>query len=148
MLRPYVLCLLLQFQEEEREKNERGLMTVVSDSISAMVLFVMVVRDTEGRSALFNTLGRLFEGLSDIAKAVMIILIADTLLGYHSEEGWTGFLDLFLGHYGVEVEEEDIVLFVGIIPIAIDVLFKYWIFIGLNKISPGAVVTIKQIDRH
>jgi hypothetical protein len=48
----------------------------------------------------------------------------------------------------VEVEEEDIVLFVGIIPIAIDVAFKYWIFVGLNKISPGAVVTIKQIDRH
>jgi hypothetical protein len=62
--------------------------------------------------------------------------------------GWTGFLDIFLGHYGIEVEEENIVLFVGVIPIAIDVLFKYWIFIGLNKISPGAVVTIKQLDRH
>jgi hypothetical protein len=65
-----------------------------------------------------------------------------------TETGWTGFLDLFLGHYGIEVEEENIVLFVGIIPIAIDVWFKYWIFIGLNKISPGAVVTIKQLDRH
>jgi len=31
---------------------------------------------------------------SDIAKAVMIILIADTLLGYHSEEGWTGLIEL------------------------------------------------------
>eukprot|EP00879_Flechtneria_rotunda_P020537 GHRR01021609.1.p1 GENE.GHRR01021609.1~~GHRR01021609.1.p1 ORF type:complete len:124 (+),score=30.77 GHRR01021609.1:225-596(+) len=123
-------------------------MTLVSDSISAMVFFMMFVRDTDGRRALFNTIGRLFEGLSDIAKAVMIILVADTLLGYHSEEGWTGFLDLVLGHYGIEVEEENIVLFVGIIPIAIDVWFKYWIFIGLNKISPGAVVTIKQLDRH
>jgi hypothetical protein len=28
------------------------------------------------------------------------------------------------------VEEENILLFVGIIPIAIDVWFKYWIFIG------------------
>lgn len=44
--------------------------------------------------------------------------------------GWTGFLDLVLGHYGIEVEEENILLFVGIVPIAIDVLFKYWIFIG------------------
>ena len=25
---------------------------------------------------------------------------------------------------------------------------QYWIFIGLNRISPGAVVTIKQLDRH
>lgn len=44
---------------------------------------------------------------------------------------------MVLGHYGIEVEEKDIVLFVGVIPIAIDVLFKYWIFIGLNRISPG-----------
>lgn len=34
------------------------------------------------------------------------------------------------------------------VPVVIDVLFKYWIFVGLNKISPGAVVTIKQIDTH
>lgn len=37
---------------------------------------------------------------------------------------------MLLGHYGIEVEEKDIVLFVGIIPIAIDVAFKYWIFKG------------------
>lgn len=76
-----------QVQEEERHKNEANLMTLVSDSISAMVFFAMFVRDTAGRTALFNTIGRLFEGLSDIAKAVLIILVADTLLGYHSEEG-------------------------------------------------------------
>lgn len=78
---------MLQFQEEEREKNEASLMTLISDSISAMVFFIMFVRDNDARQALFSTIGRLFEGLSDIAKAVMIILVADTLLGYHSEEG-------------------------------------------------------------
>jgi hypothetical protein len=41
-----------------------------------------------------------------------------------------------------------VVIFVGVVPVAIDCFFKYWIFTGLNKISPGAVVTIKQIDRH
>lgn len=45
----------------------------------------------------------------------MIILIADTLLGYHSEEGWTGLLELVLGHYGVEAEEEGVVIFVGVV---------------------------------
>ncbi len=46
----------------------------------------MLLQRTDGRTALFSTISRLFEGLSDIAKAVMIILIADTMLGYHSEE--------------------------------------------------------------
>lgn len=87
---PACLLACLQFQEEEREKNEANLMTLVSDSISAMVFFIMFVRDTDAREALFSTIGRLFEGLSDIAKAVLIILVADTLLGYHSEEGVCG----------------------------------------------------------
>lgn len=47
----------------------------------------MLARDSEARRALGNTISRLFEGLSDIAKALLIILTADTLLGYHSEEG-------------------------------------------------------------
>lgn len=50
----------------------------------------MLTNESPGRYALFNTIARLFEGLSDLAKAILIILVADTLLGYHSEEGWTG----------------------------------------------------------
>lgn len=68
-----------QLQEEERRHNENALITLVCDSISAMVLAIILVRDTEGRNALFSTIGRLFEGLSDIAKAVLIILVADTM---------------------------------------------------------------------
>jgi len=134
--------------EEERHHNEQTLITVVSDSISSIVLFSVISQQSQGRKALFSTLSRLFDGLSDIAKAVMIILIADTLLGYHSEEGWTGLIELVVGHYGFEAEEENLVIFVGIVPVVIDVFFKYWIFIGLNKISPGAVITLKQIDTH
>jgi hypothetical protein len=42
------------------------------------------------------------------------------------------------------VEEEDIVLFVGIIPIAIDVLFKYWIFIGGCKVQQGPSLRLME----
>lgn len=137
-----------EFEEEERHHNEQNLITVVSDSVSGVMLFTILAQESRGRQAMFNMISRLFEGLSDIAKAVMIILIADTMLGYHSEEGWTGLFELILGHYGVEAEEEGVVIFVGTVPVIIDVFFKYWIFVGLNKISPGAVVTIKQIDTH
>jgi len=137
-----------EVEEEERKANEQNLLTVVSDSTSSTMLFGLLSQQTRSRQAFFNTLSRLFDGLSDIAKAVMIILIADTLLGYHSEEGWTGLIELVLGHYGFEADEEGVVIFVGVVPVVIDVFFKYWIFVGLNKISPGAVVTIKQIDTH
>lgn len=67
---------------------------------------------------------------------------------YPRRPPFLGAIDLILGHYGLEVEEEGIIIFVGTIPILVDVMFKYWIFTGLNKISPGAVVTLKHIDRH
>ncbi|GFR42215.1 hypothetical protein Agub_g3106 [Astrephomene gubernaculifera] len=137
-----------EVQEEERHHNETILINAVSDSISFLTFVGILSQPTKGRDAMFNTLSRLFYGLSDIAKAVMIILVADTLLGYHSEEGWHGLIELVLGHYGIEPSESGVVIFVGVVPVVIDVLFKYWIFIGLNRISPGAVVTIKQVDRH
>ncbi|KAG2492721.1 hypothetical protein HYH03_009134 [Edaphochlamys debaryana] len=137
-----------EVQEEERHHNETILINAVSDSISALTFAGILSQPTRGREAVSNTLQRLFYGLSDIAKAVGIILVADTLLGYHSEEGWHGLIELVLGHYGIEPSEQGVVIFVGVVPVVIDVFFKYWIFIGLNRISPGAVVTIKQVDRH
>lgn len=137
-----------EVQEEERHHNETILLNVVSDSVSLITFLGIVTQPTRGRTALVNTVTRLFYGLSDIAKAILIILIADTLLGYHSEEGWHGIIELVLGHYGLEPSEEGVVIFVGVVPVIVDVFFKYWIFIGLNRISPGAVVTIKQVDRH
>jgi hypothetical protein len=47
-----------------------------------MVGLTLAAGDVRGRTALVNTFGRLFEGLSDIAKAVLIILVADTMLGW------------------------------------------------------------------
>ena len=137
-----------EVQEEERHHNETILINAVSDSVSFATFAGILAQPTRSREATKNTLARLFYGLSDIAKAVLIILVADTLLGYHSEEGWHGLIELVAGHYGIEPSEEGVVIFVGVVPVIIDVLFKYWIFIGLNRISPGAVVTIKVVDRH
>lgn len=138
----------MEVQDEERHHNESALITAVSDSVTAVVLIAGVSQKTRGRVALTGTIYRAFNGLSDIAKAVLIILVADTLLGYHSEEGWTALIEVVLGRYGIEPEEGPVVIFVGVVPVVIDVFFKFWIFSGLNKISPSAVVTIKQLDRH
>lgn len=119
-----------ELEEEERHHNEQTLITIVSDSVSSFMLFGMLVQKSRGRQALFNTFSRLFEGLSDIAKAVMIILIADTLLGYHSEEGWTGLIELVAGHYGMEAEEEAMVIFVGVVSGLSAALDPAW---GLHK---------------
>lgn len=90
--------------EEAQEKNKHNVLNAVSDSITAFVGFGLLLKDSEGRAILFRTFGRLFGGLSDTAKAFMIIASTDILLGYHSEEGWTAAIRLITAHYGSEVE--------------------------------------------
>jgi hypothetical protein len=136
------------FAEEMKEYNKHSLLNVVSDSSAGIALFVLLLQDTSQRAILFRTIGRVFTGLSDTAKAFIIILVTDTLLGYHSEEGWTAALTLVGHHYGVPAHKEGLQLFVATVPVILDSLFKYWIFVGLNKIDPAAAVTLRQMDRH
>ncbi|KAK9815440.1 hypothetical protein WJX72_003688 [[Myrmecia] bisecta] len=131
-----------------QEGNMHALLNLLSDGASATTLFTILLRNHEGRGNLFRTLGRFFSGLSDTAKAFIIIAATDILLGYHSEEGWTAAIRLLTNHYGYEVEEAPIYLFVAIVPVTMDALFKYWIFKGLNRKNPASAVTLKSMDRH
>lgn len=106
-----VRCLQGQLRHEAIEiverfkgRNRYALLNLVSDGITASSGFVLLLRDTEGRNILFRTIGRIFSGLSDTAKAFLIIAATDILLGYHSEEGWTAAIHLITNHYGQEVE--------------------------------------------
>jgi hypothetical protein len=138
----------LQFSVGKKEENKRALLNIVSDSTSAAIFFILLVRDNSPRAILFRTIGRIFTGLSDTAKAFIIILVTDTLLGYHSEEGWTAALSLLSHHYGLHAQTDGLHLFVATVPVLLDSLFKYWIFVELNKIDPAAAVTLRQMDRH
>ena len=61
------------------------LLNVVADSTSGVLGFVILAKDSEGRGQLFRTIGRIFGGFSDTAKAFVIIASTDILLGYGTE---------------------------------------------------------------
>ena len=138
----------VHFADKMKAYNRQSLLNAVSDSCSGAALFVLLVQDTSQRAILFRTVGRVFTGLSDTAKAFLIILVTDILLGYHSEEGWTAGLHLLSYHYGWHAPQETLQIFVATVPVLLDSLFKYWIFVGLNKIDPAATITLKMMDRH
>ena len=135
----------LAFSADKREENKNCLLNIVSDSTSAAVFFVLLCQENSPRAILFRTIGRVFGGLSDTAKAFLIILVTDTLLGYHSEEGWTAALSLISRHYGLAAQTDSLQLFVATVPVLLDSLFKYWIFVELNKIDPAAAVTLRYV---
>ena len=63
----------LHIAEEFREHNRTALLNLLSDSTTAVTGFLLLLRNSEGRGALFRTIGRIFSGFSDTAKAFLII---------------------------------------------------------------------------
>jgi hypothetical protein len=82
-----------------------------------------------------------FFGLDDSKKSLLILLITDLLVGYHSSNLWELFFESLFNHYGLPESQTGIFLLVATLPVLLDVLFKYLIFRHLNRSSPATVAT-------
>jgi len=82
-----------------------------------------------------------FFGLDDSKKSLLILLITDLLVGYHSSNLWELFFEFLFTHYGLPESQTGIFLLVATLPVLLDVLFKYLIFRHLNRSSPATVAT-------
>ena len=85
-------------------------------------------------------------GLSDSAKAFVIILFTDMFVGFHSPHGWEVILSGVSRHLGLPENHNFIFLFIATFPVILDTVFKYWIFRYLNRISPSAVATYRGMN--
>ncbi len=85
-------------------------------------------------------------GLSDSAKAFLIILFTDMFVGFHSPHGWEVILAGVSRHLGLPENHGFIFLFIATFPVILDTIFKYWIFRYLNRISPSAVATYRNMN--
>nr|QKN19279.1 envelope membrane protein [Eudorina cylindrica] len=86
-----------------------------------------------------------FFGLDDSKKSLLILLITDLLVGYHSSNLWELFFEFLFNHYGIPESQTGIFLLVATLPVLLDVLFKYLIFRHLNRSSPATVATYQAI---
>ncbi|MBW4524488.1 MAG: proton extrusion protein PcxA [Phormidium tanganyikae FI6-MK23] len=85
-------------------------------------------------------------GLSDSAKAFIIILFTDVFVGFHSPHGWEVILEGISKHFGLPANHDFIFLFIATFPVILDTIFKYWIFRYLNRVSPSAVATYREMN--
>lgn len=85
-------------------------------------------------------------GLSDSAKAFLIILLTDIFVGYHSPHGWEIILEGIAQHLGLPDSRQFNFLFIATFPVILDTVLKYWIFRYLNRISPSSVATYKNMN--
>lgn len=88
----------------------------------------------------------LFYGLSDSAKAFLIIIFTDMFVGFHSSHGWEVVLEGTFVHFGLPESKNFIFIFIATFPVILDSVFKYWIFRYLNQIFPSSVATYRNMN--
>ncbi|XVE60098.1 hypothetical protein DITRI_Ditri05aG0099800 [Diplodiscus trichospermus] len=67
---------------------------------------------------------------------------------YHSESGWQTLLEIIVEHYGLQVDQSAITIFVCLIPVVIDACVKLWLFKFLPRLSPRVANLFQEMKRH
>ncbi|KAJ9689166.1 hypothetical protein PVL29_014696 [Vitis rotundifolia] len=78
----------------------------------------------------------------------MVFGISLFILLYHSESGWQTLLEVVVEHYGLEVDQSAITIFVCLIPVVIDACVKLWLFKFLPRLSPRVSNIFREMKRH
>nr|ALO21511.1 chloroplast enveloppe membrane protein [Lobochlamys culleus] len=112
-----------------------------ADLLSFMTLLYLLISLEIQINITKSFLLEVFFGLDDSKKSLLILLVTDLLVGYHSPNIWELFFEFIFNHYGIPESQTVIFLLVATLPVLLDVLFKYLIFRHLNRSSPTTVAT-------
>ena len=89
-----------------------------------------------------------FFDLGPANQAFILLLTSDVLVGYHSADGWNTVLESLGDKYGIADNHAAISIFTALVPVGMDVLFKFWVFKYLRKLAPSTQIILEDIDRH
>ncbi len=132
--------------EEYKHKSSNAIKNVFCDIISIITFFLIIINNKKEVDIFKSFMDDLIYGLSDSAKAFIIILLTDMFVGFHSPHGWEVILTSVSRHFGLPENQEFNFLFIATFPVILDAVFKYWIFRYLNRSSPSAVATYKNMN--
>ncbi|KAG5058980.1 hypothetical protein AAZX31_01G001000 [Glycine max] len=138
----------LELREEWRLENRRAFANIWSDTVYGISLFIILYFNKSKVALLKFTGYKIINNISDTGKAFLIILITDIFLGYHSESGWQTLLEIIVEHYGLEVDQSAITIFICLIPVVIDACVKLWLFKFLPRLSPRVTNIFREMKRH
>jgi hypothetical protein len=130
---------VLELADHYNERSIQAITNFLSDLLSlGTVLFVLLTRRSE-MDITKSFLLEVFFGMDDTKKSLVMLIVTDFLVGYHSPTIWESFFQFVFGHYGLPQSQTAIFLLVATIPVLVDVVFKYLIFRHLNRVSPSTV---------
>lgn len=136
----------VEIAQEYRRRSTNALENIIADLFSVLAFGAVIYFSKEQIAVLKSFIDEFIYGLSDSAKAFIIILSTDMFVGYHSPHGWEVILEEIGRHFGLPENREFNFLFIATFPVILDTIFKYWIFRYLNRISPSAVATYRNMN--
>lgn len=135
-----------EISEEFRQKGGNAIANIFADLFSLVAFAVVIATNRKEIEIVKSFLDEIIYGLSDSAKAFLIILFTDMFVGFHSPHGWEVILGSIAEHFGLPENREFNFLFIATFPVILDTIFKYWIFRYLNRVSPSAVATYRNMN--
>lgn len=135
-----------EIAEEFRDEGSNAIKNVFADLFAVGAFIWLLLVSKPSIIILKDFIDHIVYGLSDSAKAFIIILFTDIFVGFHSPHGWEVLLEGISRHWGLPANRDFIFLFIATFPVILDTIFKYWIFRYLNRISPSAVATYHNMN--
>nr|YP_010760090.1 chloroplast envelope membrane protein [Cuscuta indecora]WEY30013.1 chloroplast envelope membrane protein [Cuscuta indecora] len=84
--------------------------------------------------------------LSDTIKVFFLLLFTDFFFGYHSTRGWEFTIGFIYESFGFDPNDQIISCLVCIVPVSLDISFKYFLFLYLNRVSPSFLIVYNSIN--
>nr|YP_001382156.1 envelope membrane protein [Pleurastrum terricola]A6YG79.1 RecName: Full=Potassium/proton antiporter CemA; AltName: Full=Chloroplast envelope membrane protein A; Short=CemA [Pleurastrum terricola]ABO69299.1 chloroplast enveloppe membrane protein [Pleurastrum terricola] len=136
-----LVALAIQYNEESID----AISNLIGDALTCITITFLFFGLKVQILILQSFLTESFYSLSNANRSLIIIIVTDLLVGYHSPQGWKLLTQLILQHYGFPETKLFILCFIGTFPVILDTIFKYWIFRHLNRISPTTVLTYHRM---
>ncbi|MDZ8138554.1 MAG: proton extrusion protein PcxA [Nostoc sp. DedQUE04] len=136
----------IEISEEFSRKSNSSISNVFADLISLFSFGIVIAMSKREIAILKSFMDTIVSGLSDSAKAFLIILFTDIFVGFHSPDGWEVLLAGLAEHLGLPPTRNVIFFFIATFPVILNTIFKYWIFRYLSRLSPSALATLKEMD--
>ena len=135
-----------EIEQQYRNLSSDAIKNVFADMLALAAFAGLILTSKREIAILKSFMDQLVYGLSDSAKAFVIILLTDMFVGFHSPHGWEVLLEGLSRHLGLPANRDFIFLFIATFPVILDTIFKYWIFRYLNRVSPSAVATYRNMN--
>jgi hypothetical protein len=135
-----------EIAKDFKGKSHSAISNVFADMISLVAFAIVVATSKREIVVVKEFMDDIVYGLSDSAKAFLIILCTDIFVGFHSPHGWEVLLEGFSQHVGLAADRSWVYLFIATFPVILDTIIKYWIFRYLSRLSPSALATLKEMN--